>query len=57
MFPKVFFQELITISSHPPRRNERNGHRGPGDPPGNGRYTHRTNGCGGPHGIPGGGDD
>ena len=36
----------------------KNGDRGSGDPPGNGRhYPHSSGGgCGGPHGIPGGGN-
>ena len=44
--------------SHSPRRNDRNGDKGSGDPPGNdGHYPHRSGGgCSGPHGTPGGGD-
>ena len=41
--------------SHPPRRNGRNGDRGSGDFPGNGRHPHRSSWHGGPHGTPDGG--
>ena len=44
-------------TSWPPRRNERNGGKGSGDPLGNGKHPHRSSRHGGPHGIPGGGAD
>ena len=47
---------VLCYPSHPLKIHGRNGDRSSGDPLGNGRhYLHRSGGCGGPLGTPGGG--